>query len=105
MPFKVKVITPETSGTITVKVERPKNSTCTHFEIDPIDEVPRYFIAFYTPGDISTGTETDTYRTGVEYDTSMYESSSFTALVVVKDKVVVRDRKMVRNGRTGQGAQ
>ena len=99
MTMRVRVINADTAGEITVQVDRPGNSTCRGYEIDPIDQPARYFIAFYTEGDDSAGMTTDTYRTGVADIPGQPVSTSFTGLVVVDAVVVARDRRQVRDGR------
>ena len=101
MPYKVRVITPTSPGKITVEVDRPKDADLIGYEIDPINDRPaRYFIGFYTDGGQSSEIVTDKFIPPVAHDPDDSEGTSFTALVVVKDTVVARDRKQVRNARS-----
>lgn len=102
MPFRVTVTLPTTDGRIKVKVDRPIDSRYIRHEIDPLNDGPaRYFIGFYTDGS-STSMVSEEYETGVEHFPAHHTSTSFTAVVVVENAVVARDRRRVRNGRASE---
>lgn len=102
MPVTIEVIEPVHDQLVEFKVTWTNDLELGPVYMDEIESyAPRHAIVFFTAGrGDGLQKSSQTFSTGITHDNTHAVQQTFTALAVLGDKVVARDRKRVRNARS-----
>jgi hypothetical protein len=102
MPVNIEVLEPAHGKLVEFKVTWTNDLELGPVYMDEIESgAPRHAIVFFKPGK-GDGLQksSQTFSTGITHDDTHAVQQTFTALAVLGDQVVARDRKRVRNARS-----